>query len=277
MVDIVPPADTAGTGGTPEPAWYGNDPDVVGYLQNRGLHDKPPPEVALAAIKAHQEAQKFIGIPASQLLRLPTEASDEAGWKSVWGRLGAPDSADGYDLSGVKSASGDPISPALADAIRAAAVSAHLPKDAAPALAAAVQKTLDAQAEEAATVGAAALETARAALKTNWGANYEGNMFVAKQAAAALGVTAEVVNALESQVGYDKVMEMFRTIGSKIGEDKFVSNANPNLPGVKTREQAIVERKELMADPGFAKRYLEGGAQERRQMDALSVLIAGPE
>lgn len=272
--EIIPPAP-ADTGTAPAPAWYGTDPEVVGYLQNRGLHDKTPNEVALAAIKGHQEAQKFIGVPAAQLVRLPTEASDEAGWKSVWSRLGAPDAPEGYDFSGVKNAAGEPLAPAMVDAIRAASVSAHLPKDAAPALAAAVQKVIDAQAAETATVGAAALETARAALKTNWGANYEGNMFVAKQAAAALGVTAEVVNALEGQVGYDKVMEMFRNIGSKIGEDKFISNLNPNLPGVKTREQAVAEKAELMADPNWAKRYLEGGAQERRQMDALSLLISG--
>ena len=49
---------------------------------------------------------------------------------------------------------------------------------------------------------------------------------IAQQAAKALGATPEQVAALESVVGYDKVMEMFRSIGSKIGEDKLFTGNN---------------------------------------------------
>ena len=103
-----------------------------------------------------------------------------------------------------------------------------------------------------------------------------GQQFVAKQAAAKLGVTPEQVAALEQTVGYAKVMEMFRDIGTKIGEAKFVSSTGPT-GGIMTREQAVAKRAELMGDTNWAKRYLDGGAPEAREMNALLVLIAGDD
>jgi len=48
------------------------------------------------------------------------------------------------------------------------------------------------------------------------GTERSGEPFSSRQrAAAALGVPPETVSALESVIGYDKVMEMFRMIGTK--------------------------------------------------------------
>ena len=121
----------------------------------------------------------------------------------------------------------------------------------------------------------AALIAAKERLAANWGANAEANLFVAKQAAAKLGVTPEAVAALEKVVGYDQVMSLFHNIGTKIGEDKFVQNPNPAIPGVMSREQAVAQRAELMNDSTFTKRYLDGEAAAFRQMTALNTLIVG--
>src|SRR5437879_5504237 len=89
-------------------SWHqGADAETLGHIQNRGWQDKPANEVALAAIKAHREAEKLIGVPADQLLRLPVSTADAEAWKPVWQKLGAPVDAAGYDFTPIKTAAGE--------------------------------------------------------------------------------------------------------------------------------------------------------------------------
>lgn len=264
---------------TPDPtntAWYaGLDDTTKGYVTNRGLGDKSPAEAFAAAAKAHREAEAFIGAPADQLLRLPKEAGDVDGWKAVWQRLGAPAAPEGYDFSALKRAGDQPVEAALTDALRTAAATANLPVAAAQTVATSVIQALDAQAATQAGERTAALETSRAALKANWGQNYEANQFIAKQAAQALGVAPEAVAALEGVVGYDKVMEMFRVVGTKIGEDKFVTTGGNNSGGVMTQEAAQERLNELKTDKEWTKRFLDGGSAENKEFKALTTLAYG--
>ena len=257
--------------------WYttaGADAEAIGHWQNLGLAEKTPAEVAIAMTKAHREAQKFIGIPADQIARIPKADAPEADQAAFWQRLGAGKEAKDYDFANVKDAAGNPIDPALADKLRAAALASRTPKAQAEALAKAVLDHTSAAGIETAAQRAAALLTEQTALKTNWGANYDANMVVAKAAAAALGVTPEIVAKLEEQVGYSKVMDMFRNIGSKIGEDKFV--LSPTGTGkLMTKEGAVAERKNLMNDQAFRERILAGDTAATRQMRELNVLITG--
>ena len=260
--------------------WYATsvtDPEVLGHWQNRGWDKLSAAEIAINATKAHREAEKFIGAPANELARLPKADSDPATVQAFWNRLGAPDSKDGYDLTSVKFADGTPLDDAFVAAFRETAANLHLPKDAATQVAQSFVKFMEqAEASEGAEK-AAALATERANLEKNWGANKDANMLVARNAARALGIDPETVQALEAQVGYAKVMEMFRTIGSKIGEDKFVTGDNPAGPGVMTRDQAVAQKGDLMKDGEWVKRYMAGGVAELRQMTALNTLIVGDD
>lgn len=253
--------------------WFdGADPEIVGHFQNRGLSDKTASVAAIEMAKAHRAAEALIGLPAERLIRLPADAGDSEGWRAVHQRLGVPKEATDYDFSTVKI--GDqPLAADLSDSLRAVALKANVSKDGAVEVAKAVATVLDTRAKAAESERLATLTTARETLKASWGANFEGNMFVAKNAAAALEVSPEAIAALEASIGYDKVMQMFRNIGAKIGEDKFVSNINPNLPGVKTREQAVAEKADLMNDTAWRDRYLAGGRDEVRHMTALNTMI----
>jgi hypothetical protein len=270
--DTQPPPAAAGA------PWHQGkvDAEILGHLQNRGWHDKPADVVALEAIRAHREAERLIGAPANEMLRMP-KPTDEVGTKAFWGRLGAPDTKEGYDLSGVKFADGTALDAGFVDQLRTAADQFHLPKDAAAHMAQSFVKFMEgADAAEAAET-AAALVNEKAALAKNWGANFEANKFVAQSAARALGIDPETVAALESQVGYSKVMEMFRNIGSKIGEDKFVSGGVGASNGVMTREQAVSRKADLMKDSAWVDRYMKGGTAEGREMQALITLIVGDD
>lgn len=250
------------------PSLVGLDAELVGHVQNKAWDTSDPLKLAHAAIKASHEAQKFVGLPPERLAKIPTDKADEAGWKALWGKLGAPIDAAGYDLTGV-------TDPAIADAIRASAAANFLPKDAATAVGAAVVKAIAAKETAAGVEKASKLVTERAALKTSWGTNMDANMVVAKAGAAKLGITPEEVAALEQVAGYAKTMEAFRKVGALSGEDKFITGGGGDGK-VMTREQAKARRVELMADSDWAKRYLGGGAAEKRQMaDLIAVEVGG--
>lgn len=258
--------------------WYdGHDAELIGHYQNKGWDKLTPAEAAREAARAHREAERFVGVPADQVVRLPKDASDTEGLNALQLRLGRPQAKDGYDLSGVKFSDGSDLDNGFADTFKDLAFRAGLSNDRAVEVAQGFAKFLEGQDAAETAERTARLETDRAELKKNWGSNYDAMMLVAKNAAAKLGVTPEGINALEGQIGYKAVMEMFANVGSKIGEDKFVNSINPNAPGVMTREQAVARKAELMNDTAWTKRYLDGDTSANRELQALLTIIVGDD
>lgn len=267
---------------TPTPTatpWYTGKVDQVmeGFIQNHGYDKMEPAEAAIKAMRSYQEAQKMVGVPPELMVRLPKEATDAEGWKAVYKRLGAPDDATGYDFSTVKRADGSDPDAALTEALRQAAAKTNLPKDAAARVLQDLVAHMDGQATRSAADRQAALDTEKAALKANWGQHEAANMLAARQAAAALGVAPEAVAALEGQIGYAKVMEMFRNISSKIGEDKFVTGGPGNTgnpSGVLSVSQAHDVKRGLMSDNAWVSRYMAGDTAAVREMTGLNTIIS---
>jgi hypothetical protein len=81
-----------GAGGAPEPKfWEG--------FADEGLRGHPSVTKFATAqdmAKGLVEAEKRLGVPAEQLLKLPTKADDAEGWKEVYAKLGRPETPDGY-------------------------------------------------------------------------------------------------------------------------------------------------------------------------------------
>lgn len=266
---ITPPAPIA-----PPTHWYeGADAETIGYFTARGW-DKDAKTAAFEASKAHREAEKFIGAPASELIRLPKQPGDAA-WDGVYQRLGAPKEAKEYDFANVKKANGEKPSDAFLDAVRETAFKLKLSKDRAPELAQAMVKAREGEETLVSAEKQALVAQEKDKLEKNWGLNKEAHLFVAKSAANALGVPVEAVNALEGQIGYAALMNMFLTIGQKIGEDKFIRNDKTPANGLLTKDQAASKRSELQSDTAWRKRYLDGGVAELNEMKALNAIITG--
>lgn len=261
-----------------EPWHTGLDEALVGHVQTKGWDKLTPAEAAREAAKAHREAQSFIGAPAESLVRLPKDAADQAGWTTFRAKLGIPADPSAYKFDGVNGADGKPIAEDFAGFARNLAHKLDLTPERAVSLANEIVKRDADAASSALATKTAALEGERAALKQNWGPNFEANQFIAKQGAARLGVAPEEVAALESVVGYNRVMEMFRKIGVSSGEAAFIGGDGPN-PNVMTREQAVNKKAELMADADWTKRYTEGGvnSKEFREMQGLLTIITGDD
>lgn len=251
------------------------DAEVIGHIQTKGWDKKTADEVAIEAIIAHRAAEKLIGAPATEMVRIPKADAAEADMKAFWQKLDAGAEAKDYDLSTIKRADGSALDEKLTSTIQAAAVANLVPKAKVLGFAAAIVKHLDGETAEKLAVDTAALAADKAKLDASWGVNKEVNLFVAKQAAAKLGIAPEAIAALEGQIGYAAVMEMMRTIGTKIGEDRFVSNPGPGGGSntVMSKEQAVSRLAELKADKAYVGRYMAGGAAEKREMEALNLLI----
>lgn len=255
--------------------WYdGADTTTVGHIQNRGWDKVDAKTAAMNAVKSHMEAEKHLGVPADQLLRMPKDAADAEGWTRVNERLGVPKEAKEYDFSTVKFADGSDLDAPFIEALAPALQAARVSKENAPAVVKAITAFLDKSDAGEAADKTAALNAERETLKINWGSNVEANMLIARQAAAALNVDEAAVKALENTIGYAKTMEMFRNIGTKIGEDAFVSNKAPGGSGVMSADQATATLKERQNDAAWNTKLMSGDATAVKEFNNLTTVIA---
>jgi hypothetical protein len=276
MTEMSDPAPAPAPAPAPVANWYdgkGFDTEHVAHIQTKGWDKLDPTAAAVAAVMAHRAAEKIVGVPADEILRIPKTPTDP-GWQKVYERLGAPVDPAKYEFPGLKVGDQD-ITPDVTDFLRATAAKLHLPVDAAKTMAADIVAKINADLTAANVDRTAKVETEKAALKANWGNNAAVHEMTARRAAAALGVDANMIGALESVAGYAKVMDMFRSIGEKIGEDKFLTGGSMGgKDGLLTREQASTRRSELMKDTAWVDRYLNGGTAEQREMTSLNTILS---
>ncbi len=264
-------AAAAASGAKP---WHdGVEAETLGHWQNKGWKVDDPKEIAVAATKQARELEKHFGVPADRLVKLPAPDSKPEDIAAYHQRIGAPKEAKDYDLTPIKDA-------AIADSLRSTMHTQGVPKDAAAAVAAAVAKALESNATQQSTLDAGKLAEQKVTLEKNWGgkdsATYQFNHLNAMEGVHRSGVSQEAVRALESVIGYDAVMEHFRKIGANTREDTFVERGVGGTGEVTTAEGAVARKNELMADKdGWAKRYMNGGVAERREMDRLNQMITG--
>lgn len=257
--------------------WYKGKADdrIVGAWQNNfPQHVSDPAALAIAATTSWLEAQKALGVPADQILRVPTKDDDAAGWANVHKRLGRPDDAKDYVF---KDAKGADLDPALTDFLRAAAHKANLSKSAAAQMASELVKFSETQTTNAQAEYDAKLAAGKTELAKNWGSNHAANMEVAKTGATALGVDREMVISLEQTFGYAKVMEMFRNVGSKTSEGKFVDpgkGGGNNGGGPMTLQQAIAKKDELFADQAWMARMAKNDRAAMRELEQIEHIMA---
>lgn len=271
MTEPTPPTPPNPTPPTPPtPAWHeGVAPEVKGWWQNKGLPLDDPKAFGTKLTELYQQAEKFIGVPPDQVVRIPKSDAKPEDIRAYHERLGAPKEAKDYDLAALTDTS-------MADAIRAAAHNAGVTKDAASAIGKAVAAVQASAKEQQNTLDAAKLAEQKANLQKNWGDKFAYNHLQAIEGARRLGITPEGVKALEGQIGYDAVMEAMRKIGANTRESDFITAPGGSSNGeVTTVEGARAKKAELMADPSFVTKYNDGDPAAKREMTRLNEMIVG--
>src|SRR5882757_3914264 len=89
---------------TPTPtAWHtGVAPEVLGFWQNKGLPLDNPKDFGVKFTELYQGAEKFIGVPPDQIVKLPKSDAKPEEISAFRQRLGVPVEAKDYDFSSVK-------------------------------------------------------------------------------------------------------------------------------------------------------------------------------
>lgn len=240
-------AGAAGAGEGEAAPWYAGLSDELkaqpGVVRHKSLED---------AVLAGIAAEKRLGVPADQLLRLPTKPEEIGEFaKTVYKHLGAPDTPEGYkvDLEGAS----DADKAVLAEFLKDMHAAGPFPPD----MLAAVSKWWHGrvQAEAAAETAEAEAASAKAEgeLKTEFGAKYDQ--------------TLKEVGALVAQIGGQALvdeLDLNGKVGSSPALFRFLAKINDKMAepgptgdgqrakagdGKMTPAEAKVARATLEGDP----------------------------
>lgn len=221
-----------GTGTADKPWFEGKPADFIGTLENRGVKDKTPVEVALHFWEAHRNAtqalSKFGSTDPAKILAIPKDWNNQQENEAFYGRL-RPAKKEEYEAEGDDAAD-----------FRETAYDLGLTTHQAAKLHAWMKEGKTAEATEAATKTAEQVEALRreeAQHRINWAGKYDDNDALAviglkKQ----FGMTDEQIAAARKQPGFSKLFEGALRYAQATGEDKFSSGGGN--PGAQSYEQA---------------------------------------
>lgn len=248
------PVSTAG-----DPWYTGLSDDLRGYVETKGWQDQA------AVVESYRNAEKLLGLPADRVVKLPKHDAPAEEWMdAVWSKLGRPEQPDGY---GFQAPEGGDTS--FADWAGKTFHELGVPREMGAKIAEKYEEFIQSMDSQYKEQFETQIGQEQETLKKDWGAAYEQNKNIAAQAAQKLGVDAEALDALESQIGFAKVMEMFHSIGTKMGEADFVGGDAPAGFGIMSPQQAQSRIQALRSDSDFIKRYTSGDLAARDEMERL--------
>jgi hypothetical protein len=258
-------------------SWYDGIPtETLGWLQNKGVELANPKDALIRIADQYRSAERYIGVPADQLLRIPQPNASEADRRAFLTRLGVPSTAAEYDLSTVKFSDGTDLDADFVAVIQEAAAAANMSKDKIADFTTKLIRFDERRETSYRASNDLRIQEQKALMERNWGVNKDFNLLQAMAGARRLGITDEMVNALreEPRWGEYNTLEFFRRIGAATTEDTFVEGAQATgapttLPG------AQAELNRLLADDAWGRRLTTGDVEARRQFEALTQQITG--
>lgn len=280
---------TGGNAGASGAPWHANiDQTIRDFWAGKKYDLTDPVKLVDVVTRNYQNAEKFLGVPTEELLRIPKPNADTSEITTFWNRVGVPKEAKEYDFSQIKMADGSEVDPAFFDTMRASLHSNRVPKDYAGNVVKDVIKYLEANDKAEAAEIAATAQEQRQLLDKNWGNRAAYNLTVARDAMERFGQLAGLnkeqtdaaVDALSKigGIGAAPVLEMFRQIGARMGEAPFVgSEPRPGGEqlGAMSKEDAKVQIDALKKDQGFVERLLKGDVEAKRRWANLHQVAAG--
>jgi hypothetical protein len=267
----------------PDPTWFSTlDADTQAHITGKGWEKLEPAAAAAEASKAHLAAQKFIGVPAEQLLKLPKDAADptfQAAYDRIFGMV-TPTTADAYKFDGVKFKDGSELDAGDVDFVRNLAVKFKLPTTVAAGIAA----DLAARSDTADGEAAAAVETTKAAnnayLRAAYGADHDFKLFGAQRAVEASGLPASILDHIMTlpQEEYRKGVDALVALGQRMNEVPMHRGTGSPIvdPTLGLTPDAAAERlKAFTTDVGLRAKFLANDTETVANWTKLTSIIAG--
>ena len=219
------------------------------------------------ALKSYRDLERLKGVPADRLVTLPGEEASPEEWRDVYTKLGAPETADQYEINIPPEV---PLSQDRVNSFKNLAHELGLTKTQVQKLAEWDTNLMS----EVQTQASEATDTQRQqemqSLKKEWGAAYDQNIKVARAAARQFGASEEILDAMESAVGLHETLKFMHKVGAALSEDSFETSEDRNGGfNVMSPAQANQKINDLMMDPEFKKKYLSGSKSHIQQINAL--------
>ena len=214
-------------------SWGLSDEDK-GYLQAGTYTD------AASVVKALRDTKAYVGMDKNDLFRIPKADKDgNRDLSEVYKALGRPEKAEDYKLGDTE----------FAKAASQKLFDLGISSKQAEALLAFMTEQDSANQKAADEEWNTQVEKGTAALKKEWGSDYEANVAVAQQAvrdiASKTGFGEDELNKIEKTLGSDKALKLFYSFGAAQGGVKALQNYNA---GQETPEIAAYKLKEMLAD-----------------------------
>lgn len=238
------------------------------YISNKKFQS---PE-ALAESYKNLEAKLSTRHPEDRTIFLPEKMEGEA-VKNVFQRLGMPKEMKDYDFA----KDDKTADPKTVEAFQNIFYENNLTKDQAAGVAKKYTEYvqgLQAQQQEA---HKNALIQGEAALKKEWGSQYEANINIAKQGAKILGLDAKTLDAIEASQGRESLFKTLQRIGVSVGESGFVDGSGAGAGKEMTAEQASAEIQRLYQDKKFQKKFNNGDRETIDYWNKINQLAAPGE
>jgi hypothetical protein len=263
-------AGGAGAGGTPPPPaaaaaptdWTsGLNDDLKGYVQTKGFKDP------VSVLDSYRNLEKLVGVPKERLLKLP-EKDDAPEWNEIYGKLGRPEKPEEYKLPMPEKGGSEEFSKWAQTTFHGLGLSRKQGEQ----LVAKWNEFQGGTQKSLSEAQAVKLEAENTSLKREWGAAFEQNAAAVEHAAKEFGMNEKQLLALKEVMGPSSAMKFLHAIGSKISEAPFLGTGDGGSRGnngALTPAAARHRIAELGGDGDFMRRYAEGGASERAEMERL--------
>lgn len=235
------------------PAWLsGLSEDQRGFAEMKNFKDLG------SVIDSYKGLEKVLGVPKERVIRMPEKSDDEAGWNEVYNRLGRPATSNDYKLDVPEKGGDESFMKWAKDTFHKNGLTARQAENISKSWNETMAKI------EADTLAAedAALAEGHMKLKREWGVAFDQKVKEATAAASQFGIDAAKLEKIERVLGFVDTMKFFGDLGSKIGEDAFVSGNSGQGPkfGPMTPAAAKAKLESLKGDSDFRKRFESGDA-----------------
>lgn len=262
--------------------WFSTaDAELQKHITDRGWHEKDATTAALDAARSHQAAQKLIGTKPEDVLRLPKDATDPL-WQSAYDRIAGmalPKTPEEYTFEGVTTKDGKGLGEADTKFLREVAAKYKLPITAARGLAADIVARHDATVEASGSASTLTREANQVALRTAWGGNFDQHDFNAARAAEAVGLPAEVMDAMKGLPAekYIAGMNALLKLSQQLNEATILRGGNPVRDPTAgfSQDQARDRLNALRNDTEWGKKFLAGDATANDEFQKLTRLAVG--
>lgn len=250
----------------PSGEWFDSFPDdVKGVVTNKGW--KSPAD----AVGSYMNLEKLLGADkAGRAIVPPKDDAPAEEWSAFWGKMGRPETPDGYQLPVPE---GDP-----GEFAKTASTWFHeagIPAKQATAL---VEKWNEyqqatAQQMEAEWQQKSALDVQE--LQKAWGPQFDAQAEISRRAIREAGLTQEQAVAIERAIGIKAAAEAFSKLGRAFVEAPMKGGEGRAMSFGGTPDDAKARIAALRQDPGWSAKYINGDADARSEFDRLHQIAFG--